>query len=83
MGSITSRYLPRTKRSRRTLSAMFQMKLEMVASWLSCNSCSCPFSLDFNPRKLASSLNGLLLHYALTRKILPLAYYTVTVPVPR
>ncbi len=33
MGRMTSRYLPRTKTSRRTSSAMFQMKLAMPLSW--------------------------------------------------
>ena len=82
MGSITSRYLPRTKRSRSTLSAMFQMKLDMVASWLSCKVCSCPFFLDFYLGKFVTFLRGLLLHYALTRKILSLADDSITVPIP-
>ena len=62
---------------------MFQMKLEMVASWLSCKVCSCPFFLDLNRRKFVFFLRGLLLHYALTRKILSLADDSVSVPVTR
>ena len=51
---------------------MFQMKLDMVASWPSCTVCSCPFFLDFSPRKLGPFLRGLLLHYALTHGIVPI-----------
>ena len=67
MGSITSRYLPRTKRSRSTLSAMFQMKLDMVASWLSCK---VPSSLCLVPY-----LNQFLIVWATIRP------FSTTVPV--